>query len=85
MISLTSLLILIVVGIVAGWLAGLIWKGGGFGLLGNLVIGVVGAFIGFFLFRFAGISYHGILGSIVVALVGALLLLVVINLIKRRS
>ncbi len=82
--TIESLLILLFVGAVAGWLAGLIWKGGGFGLLWNIIIGVAGAFIGGYLFKLLGISFHGIIGSIAAALAGALILLAVINLLKRK-
>lgn len=77
--SLTSLIIFIVVGLVAGWLAGMIFKGSGFGLLWNLIIGVVGSFVGGFLFRLLGISFYGMVGSIIAALIGALIVLWVIS------
>ena len=71
----------LVVGVVAGWLAGVLVKGGGFGLVGDLVVGVIGAVLGGFLFgQFLG---GGLIGSIVVATVGAILLLVVVRFIKR--
>ena len=82
--TLTSILILLAVGLVAGWLAGIIWKGGSFGLLWNIIIGVAGSFLGGWLFRLLGISYGGIIGSIVAALVGALILLAIVNLVRRR-
>ncbi len=82
--TLTSILILLAIGLVAGWLAGMIWKGGGFGLLWNLIIGVAGSFLGGWLFRLLGISFGGIIGSIVAALVGALILLAIVNLIRKR-
>ncbi len=82
--DLTSLIILLAVGLVAGWLAGIIWKGKGFGLVGNLVVGVVGSFIGGYLFRILGIYFYGWIGSIIAALAGALIILAVINLIKKR-
>lgn len=79
-----SLLWFLVVGLVAGWLAGVLVKGGGFGLIGDLVIGVVGAFVGGFLFRTLGVSAGGgLIGSIVVATIGAVVLLVIVRLIKR--
>jgi uncharacterized membrane protein YeaQ/YmgE (transglycosylase-associated protein family) len=81
--SLTSLLIFVVVGAVAGWLAGIIMKGGGFGLVGNIIVGIIGSFIGAFLFRVLGITAGGMLGSIVVALVGAIVLLYIVKLIKK--
>ncbi len=82
--TLTSIIILLAIGLVAGWLAGLIWKGGGFGILWNIIIGVAGSFLGGWLFRLLGISFHGIIGSIVAALAGALILLAIVNLIRRR-
>lgn len=74
----------LVVGLVAGYLAGVLVKGGGFGLVGDLVVGVVGAFLGGFLFNTLGVSAsRGLLGSIVVATIGAVVLLFIIRLIKR--
>jgi uncharacterized membrane protein YeaQ/YmgE (transglycosylase-associated protein family) len=81
--DITSLLIFLAIGAVAGWLGSTIMKGGGFGLLGNIVVGVVGAFIGGFLFNFLGISAGGLIGSIVTATVGAIVLLFIIGLIKK--
>jgi uncharacterized membrane protein YeaQ/YmgE (transglycosylase-associated protein family) len=79
-----SLLLFLVVGIVAGWLAGVLVKGGGFGLIGDLVVGVIGAFLGGFLFSTFGASAGGgLLGSIIVATVGAVVLLFIVRLVKR--
>lgn len=79
-----SLLWFLVVGVIAGWLAGKLVKGGGFGLVGDLAVGVVGAFIGGFLFNSLGASAGGgLIGSVVVATIGAVVLLVVVRLIKR--
>jgi uncharacterized membrane protein YeaQ/YmgE (transglycosylase-associated protein family) len=79
-----SLLAFLLVGIVAGWLAGKLVSGGGFGLIGDLVVGVIGAFIGGFLFNSFGVSSGGgLLGSIVVATIGAVVLLMLIRLVKR--
>ena len=82
--SLTAILVLLLVGLVAGYLAGLIWKGGGFGLLWNIVIGVVGSFLGGVIFNVLGISFHGHIGSVIAALVGALVLLRIVSLFKKR-
>ncbi|MCH9699381.1 MAG: GlsB/YeaQ/YmgE family stress response membrane protein [Gammaproteobacteria bacterium] len=71
------------IGAVAGWLAGTLMKGGGYGLIGNIVIGILGAVVGGFVFNFFGISAGGLIGSIVTATVGAILLLYLIRLIKR--
>jgi uncharacterized membrane protein YeaQ/YmgE (transglycosylase-associated protein family) len=73
----------LIIGAVAGWLAGKLMKGGGFGLLGNIVVGIVGAFIGGFLFSFLGISAGGWIGSIVTATIGALVLLYLVDLFKK--
>ena len=74
----------ILTGLVAGWLAGVLMKGGGFGVIGDIVIGVVGALIGGFLFNALGISMGGgMLGSIIVATIGAVVLIFILRLIKR--
>jgi uncharacterized membrane protein YeaQ/YmgE (transglycosylase-associated protein family) len=74
----------LIVGIVAGWLAGVLVKGGGFGLIGDMIIGIIGAFVGGFLFSSLGVSAGGgIVGSIIVATIGAVVLLFVIRLIKK--
>ena len=78
-----SLIVFLVIGILAGWLAGKIMKGGGFGLVGDLVVGVVGAFLGGWVFGLLGIAAYGLLGSLVTALIGALLLLFIVRLVKR--
>ncbi|MEO8005800.1 MAG: GlsB/YeaQ/YmgE family stress response membrane protein [Betaproteobacteria bacterium] len=76
----------LIVGLIAGWLAGMLVKGGGFGLFGDLVVGVIGAFIGGYLFSLFGASAGGgLIGSIVVATVGAVLLLIVVRAIKRKK
>ena len=74
----------LIVGLVAGWLAGMLVKGGGFGLVGDLVVGVIGAVVGGWLFSTLGASAGGgLLGSIIVATIGAVVLLVIVRLIKR--
>ena len=78
-----TLLIILAIGAVAGWLAGVIMKGGGFGLLGDIVIGIIGAFIDGFLFSLLGISAGGLIGQIITATVGAVVLIFVLRLIKK--
>ena len=75
----------LIIGLIAGWLAGKLMKGGGFGFWGDLVVGVVGAFVGGFLFRLLGLggADSGLVGSLLVAVVGSVALLFVIRLIKR--
>lgn len=82
--SLESLIIILIIGAVAGWLAGQIMKGYGFGLIGNIVVGIVGAVIGGYLLPRAGLSLGGgILGAIISATIGAVILLFLIRLVKR--
>ena len=82
--GLESLLIFLIIGAVAGLLAGLIVKGYGFGLLGNMVVGVIGSFIGGWLFpRLHLIHGGGMLGTLVGATVGAVILLLLVRLIRR--
>jgi uncharacterized membrane protein YeaQ/YmgE (transglycosylase-associated protein family) len=74
----------IVVGAIAGWLAGVLVKGGGFGLIVDIIVGIVGAFIGGWLFGMLGIHLgSGWIGSIITAVIGAVILLFVVRLIKR--
>ncbi|TGD43963.1 GlsB/YeaQ/YmgE family stress response membrane protein [Pseudotabrizicola sediminis] len=82
--TIEALLIILLIGAIAGWLAGLIVKGFGFGLLGNIVVGIVGALIASFLFPAIGLGLGGgILGSIIAATLGAVILLFLIRLVKR--
>jgi len=77
-----ALIVFLIIGAVAGWLAGLVMKGGGFGLVGNIVVGIIGAFVaGWLLPGFWPIG--GIVGSIIHAAIGAIIVLFVIGLIKR--
>ena len=84
--SLETFLIWIVIGLVAGWLASAV-VGGGYGVIGDIVVGVVGAFLGGMIFR--GLHIHapfgGIAGTIFVAFIGAVVLLVVLRLIRSVS
>jgi uncharacterized membrane protein YeaQ/YmgE (transglycosylase-associated protein family) len=85
-LSSESLLVILFVGVAAGWLAGQIVQGTGFGLIGDLVIGVIGAFIGDWLFPQLGLHVGvGILGAIINATIGAVLLLFVIRLVRGRG
>jgi uncharacterized membrane protein YeaQ/YmgE (transglycosylase-associated protein family) len=79
-----SLLIFLLVGAIAGWLAGQIVKGYGFGLVGNIVVGIVGAFIAGLLLPRLNLGVpEGIVGSIIYATIGAVVLLLLIRMIKR--
>lgn len=78
-----SLIAFLIIGALAGWLAGVLFKGGGFGIPGNMGIGILGSFIGGFVFRLLGLSSQSIIGELVTATVGALILLAVVRAIKR--
>jgi uncharacterized membrane protein YeaQ/YmgE (transglycosylase-associated protein family) len=83
-LSAESLLVILLIGAIAGWLAGQIVQGTGFGLIGDIVIGIVGAFIASWLFPQLGIRIGtGIVAEIVAATIGAILLLVIVRLVKR--
>jgi uncharacterized membrane protein YeaQ/YmgE (transglycosylase-associated protein family) len=73
----------ILIGILAGWIAGQIWKGSGFGVLGDLIVGVIGSLLGSFIFGLIGIGAYGLIGRLVIAVLGAIILLWLIRLIKR--
>ena len=80
-----SLLVIIVVGIVAGWLAGRVMEGGGFGLIGDLIVGLIGAFIGDWVLPRLGIHLGtGIVALIINAFTGAVVLLLILRLIGRN-
>lgn len=70
------------IGLIAGWLAGKVVKGGGFGLIGNLVVGVIGSYVGGFLFGFFGLNAYGTIGEIIMATFGAIVLLWLVRLIR---
>ena len=82
--TLETILIWLLVGAVAGWLAGMIVKGGGFGLIGDIVVGIIGAFIGGWLLPQLGVSLGGgIVGVIATATIGAIILVVLLRLVRR--
>jgi uncharacterized membrane protein YeaQ/YmgE (transglycosylase-associated protein family) len=77
------LLWFLIIGIVAGWLAGKLMKGSGYGLLGDLVIGVIGSILGGWLLGSLGIFTVGLIGSLITATIGAVILLFLVRLLKR--
>ncbi len=82
--SMEQIVTMLVVGGVAGWLAGTIMKGGGFGVIGNVVVGVLGALAGSYLFDALSISIaSGLPGSLIRAVIGSVVVLFVIGLIKK--
>ena len=83
MLAPESILVWIIIGAVAGWLAGLLVKGYGFGLIGNIVIGILGAGIASLLAPTLGVHTESMGGNIVASLLGALVLLLLVGLIRR--
>lgn len=82
--SIESLLVILLIGAIAGWLAGQIVQGTGFGLVGDIIIGIVGAFIAGWLFPQLGLHLGaGIVAEIIAATIGAVLLLVIVRLVRR--
>lgn len=74
----------LIIGAIAGWLAGVLVKGGGFGLIVDIIVGIVGAFIGGWLAGLLGIHIGaGMISSIITAIIGAVILLFIIRLFKR--
>jgi uncharacterized membrane protein YeaQ/YmgE (transglycosylase-associated protein family) len=84
--TIETLLIWLAIGLVAGWLASAV-VGGGFGIVGDIIVGVVGSFLGGFIFRALNIStpFHGIASTIFVAFIGAIVLLLILRLIHRGT
>ena len=78
-----NLILFLIIGGLAGFIAGKIMRGGGFGVLGNIVVGIVGALIGGTLFRMVGLPPIGTLGSLISAVVGACVLLYIVSLVKK--
>ncbi|MBT2968540.1 MAG: transglycosylase [gamma proteobacterium symbiont of Ctena orbiculata] len=74
----------LLIGIAAGWFAGLIMKGRGYGLLGNLLLGVLGALIGGYLFNFIAIDTSGVIASLITATTGAILVLAIAGMLSKR-
>ena len=74
----------ILIGLIAGWLAGVLVRGGGFGVIGDIIVGMLGALLGGFLFRSLGLfPGGGLLSAILVATIGAVVLIFIVRLIKR--
>ena len=79
-----SIILWLVIGAVAGWIAGNLMKGGGFGILGNIIVGIVGAMIGGYAFDLLNIEAStNIIGSLITSVVGAVILLFIVGLIRR--
>lgn len=80
-----GILVWLIIGALAGWLAGVIVRGYGFGLFGNIIVGIVGAFVGGLVFPLIGITASGFLGEVLFAAAGAILFLIILGLFRRAS
>lgn len=80
-----SLIWFIIIGLVAGWIAGEVTKGHGYGLLGNLIVGILGAILGGYVFQIFGVTAGGLLGQLIMSVVGAIILLLILSAIPIRG
>jgi len=78
-LSLTTVVWWLLVGLIAGFLASVVMRGGGYGIVGDIIIGIVGAFIGGFLASLVGVSAGGFIGTIIVAFIGACILIAILR------
>lgn len=78
-----ELLWFLIIGLLAGWIAGMVMKGGGYGLIGDLIVGVIGAFVGGFVFRLLNITAYGTIGTLVMATIGAINFIALVRMLKH--
>jgi uncharacterized membrane protein YeaQ/YmgE (transglycosylase-associated protein family) len=81
-ISLTTVLWWLIIGLIAGFLASVVMRGGGYGVVGDIIVGIVGAFIGGFLMSLLGLGGSGVVWSIIVAFIGACILIAILRAIS---
>ena len=80
-----EILATLIIGALAGWLGGVIYKGSGLGLIGNIIVGIIGSFVGYWLLGKLGVSFGtGWVGAILTGALGAIVILVLLNLIIRK-
>jgi uncharacterized membrane protein YeaQ/YmgE (transglycosylase-associated protein family) len=80
-----EILVILIIGAVAGWLGSTVYKGSGLGLIGNIIVGIVGSYVGYWLLGKLGVSLGGgWVGAILTGAVGAIVILFLLNLIFRR-
>lgn len=80
-----SLLWFLIIGALAGWIAGELTKGHGFGLAGNLVVGILGALLGGFLFDILNVQAYGLLGQLVMSVIGAIVFLFILSFFRKGA
>lgn len=78
-----SLITYLIIGLIAGWFASSLMEGRGYGLFGDIIIGIIGAFIGGYIFSWLGISAGGFIGNLVMSAIGAIVLLFIVSLLRR--
>jgi uncharacterized membrane protein YeaQ/YmgE (transglycosylase-associated protein family) len=87
--SLSGILWWIVVGLIAGFLASLVMRGGGYGIVGDIIVGIVGAILGGFLASLVGLGSSGLIGTIIIAFIGACILIAILRAVsggfRRRT
>jgi uncharacterized membrane protein YeaQ/YmgE (transglycosylase-associated protein family) len=81
--TLVNFVVFLLIGAIAGWIAGIISKGSGFGPAGNIIVGIVGAFLGGLCFSLLGIAAYSLLGRLIFAVLGALLFLWLLSFIRK--
>ncbi|GHO81135.1 transglycosylase [Ktedonobacter sp. SOSP1-85] len=84
-IDLTSIVWWLLVGLIAGFLASVVMRGGGYGIVGDIVVGLIGAFIGGFLASLVGLGSSGFIGTIIIAFIGACVLIALLRLVSRGT
>jgi uncharacterized membrane protein YeaQ/YmgE (transglycosylase-associated protein family) len=82
-LSLTTVIWWLIVGLIAGFLASMVMRGGGYGIVGDIVIGLVGAFLGGFLASLIGLGSSGLIGTIIIAFIGACILIAILRMVSR--
>jgi len=80
-----AILYWVVVGLIAGWIAGLVMKGSGYGVIGDIVLGILGAIIGGWLVGLLGLGANGLIASIIVAALGAIILVWLARMLSGRT
>src|SRR5713226_6973170 len=83
-LSLPNVLWWLIIGLIAGFLASRVMRGGGYGLIGDIVVGLIGALIGGFLADLLGLGSFGLLGTIIVAFIGACILIAILHAVSGR-
>ena len=81
-LSLSTVIWWLIIGLIAGFLASMVMRGGGYGIVGDIIVGIIGAFIGGWLFSLVGIGAGGFVGSIIVAFIGACILIALLRLVS---